>query len=191
MKKTLKWSLVMMLAVFGLTFASCSDDDDNTPTVGTVEDVNGEFTGKMTYAEVKAAQADPTATTLDLKVANDSIQFDKFPYQALVVAILGEEASKPIIEQIGDELKYKINYTATMNAAKDSVVMTLNPEPLKISIEALKMEVEVIIETPNKASYAINDKNLKFGLKAANVKVGGGDYPGWSPINLSFDMKKK
>ena len=28
MKKTLKWSLVMMLAVFGLTFASCSDDDD-------------------------------------------------------------------------------------------------------------------------------------------------------------------
>ena len=50
MKKTLKWSLMMMLAVVGLTFASCSDDDD-TPTVGTVEDVNGEFTGKMTYAK--------------------------------------------------------------------------------------------------------------------------------------------
>ena len=44
---------MMMLAVVGLTFASCSDDDD-TPTVGTVEDVNGEFTGKMTYAESKA-----------------------------------------------------------------------------------------------------------------------------------------
>lgn len=90
MKKTLKWSLMMMLAVVGLTFASCSDDDD-TPTVGTVEDVNGEFTGKMTYAESKAeAEADPTATELELKVANDSIQFEKFPYQALVVAILGE-----------------------------------------------------------------------------------------------------
>ena len=63
MKKTLKWSLVMMLAVVGLTFASCSDDDDNTPTVGTVEDVNGEFTGKMTYTkEAKATEADPTAT---------------------------------------------------------------------------------------------------------------------------------
>ena len=57
MKKTLKWSLMMMLAVVGLTFASCSDDDD-TPTVGTVEDVNGEFTGKMTYAkEAKEAAA--------------------------------------------------------------------------------------------------------------------------------------
>ena len=100
MKKTLKWSLMMMLAVVGLTFASCSDDDD-TPTVGTVEDVNGEFTGKMTYAK-EAKEAAATGTTLELKVANDSIQFEKFPYQALVVELLGEEASKPIIEAIGD-----------------------------------------------------------------------------------------
>lgn len=191
MKKTLKWSLVMMLAVFGLTFASCSDDDDKTPTVGTVEDVNGEFTGKMTYAkEAKATAADPTATELELKVANDSIQFEKFPYQALVVAILGEEASKPIIEQIGDSLQYKTNYTATMNAAKDSVVMTLNPDPLKISIKALNMEVVVNIEVPNKASYAINDKNLKFALKAASVKVGENAFP-FTPMDLSFNMKKK
>ena len=166
MKKTLKWSLMMMLAVVGLTFASCSDDDD-TPTVGTVEDVNGEFTGKMTYAK-EAKEAAATGTTLELKVANDSIQFEKFPYQALVVELLGEEASKPIIEAIGDSLNYKINYTATMNAAKDSVVMTLKPEPLKIDAAG----VEVTIEAEKTASYAVKDKNLKFTIKAANVKVG-------------------
>ena len=187
MKKTLKWSLVMMLAVVGLTFASCSDDDDNTPTVGTVEDVNGEFTGKMTYTkEAKATEADPTATELELKVANDSIQFEKFPYQALVVELLGEEASKTIIEAIGDSLNYKINYTATMNAAKDSVVMTLKPEPLKIDVAG----VEVTIETEKTASYAVSDKNLKFALKASSVKVGGADFP-FTPMDLSFDMKKK
>ena len=69
--------------------------------------------------------------------------------------------------------------------------MTLDPKPLKISIEKLNMEVEVIIEAPNKASYAIKDKNLKFDIKAANVKVGGTDFPGWTPMDLSFDMKKK
>lgn len=185
MKKTLKWSLMMMLAVVGLTFASCSDDDD-TPTVGTVEDVNGEFTGKMTYAK-EAKEAAATGTTLELKVANDSIQFEKFPYQALVVELLGEEASKPIIEAIGDSLNYKINYTATMNAAKDSVVMTLKPEPLKIDAAG----VEVTIEAEKTASYAVKDKNLKFTIKAANVKVGGTDFPGWTPMDLSFDMKKK
>ena len=186
MKKTLKWSLMMMLAVVGLTFASCSDDDD-TPTVGTVEDVNGEFTGKMTYAK-EAKEAAATGTTLELKVANDSIQFEKFPYQALVVELLGEEASKPIIEAIGDSLNYKINYTATMNAAKDSVVMTLKPEPLKIDAAG----VEVTIEAEKTASYAVKDKNLKFTIKAANVKAGGIDFPGgWTPMDLSFDMKKK
>ena len=73
MKKTLKWSLMMMLAVVGLTFASCSDDDD-TPTVGTVEDVNGEFTGKMTYAkEAKEAATLPTVGIQDRALISMSI----------------------------------------------------------------------------------------------------------------------
>lgn len=186
MKKTLKWSLVMMLAVVGLTFTSCDDDDDNTPTVGTVEDVNGEFTGKMTYAESKAAEADPTATDLELKVANDSIIFNKFPYEALAAKIVGEENVPGIVELVKD-LEYKINYTATMNAAKDSVMITLKPTALKIEAAA----VEVTIEAEKTASYAIKDKNLKFDIKAANVKVGGTDLPGWTPMDLSFDMKKK
>lgn len=192
MKKTLKWSFVMMLAVVGLTFASCSDDDDNTPTVGTVEDVNGEFTGKMTYAkETKAEQETNPAIELDIKVANDTIMFEKFPYQSLVVEIVGDELSKPIIAAIGDSLKYKVHYTATMNATKDSVIMTLDPKPLIISIENLKMNVEVNIEAPKTASYAINNKNLKFNLKAASVMLNGSEFPSFSPTDLSFDMKKK
>nr|WP_129731448.1 DUF4840 domain-containing protein [Parabacteroides goldsteinii] len=186
MKKTLKWSLVMMLAVFGLTFASCSDDDDETPTVPTVEEVVGDYSGKMTYAMAKATAEE--GTTLDLKVANDSIIFEKFPYDALVEAIVGKENAGSIIELIGDKLEYKINYTAAMNAANDSVIITLKPEPLKIAAVA----VEVIIETEKIASYAVKDKNLKFNLKAANVKIAGNDFPGsWNPINLAFDMKKK
>ena len=45
-----------------------------------------------------------------------------------------------------------------MNAAKDSVVMTLKPEPLKIDAAG----VEVTIEAEKTASYAVKDKNLKF-----------------------------
>ena len=100
MKKTLKWSLVMMLAVFGLTFASCSDDDDETPTVPTVEEVVGEYSGKMTYDMAKAAASEETpGVTLDLTVKNDSINFDKFPFEALVKAIIpNEEMANGIIE---------------------------------------------------------------------------------------------
>lgn len=87
---------------------------------------------------------------------------------------------------IGDKLEYKINYTAAMNAANDSVIMTLKPEPLKIALAG----VEVTIEAKT-ASYSIKEKDLKFNLNAANVTVGGQNFPNWNPINLSFIMKKK
>ena len=64
MKKTLKWSIVMMLAVVGMTFTSC--DDDDPPAVPTVEEVNGNYSGTMKYLEADAKE-------LDLKVANDSL----------------------------------------------------------------------------------------------------------------------
>lgn len=183
MKKTLKWSLVMMLAVFGLTFASCSDDDDETPTVPTVEEVVGDYSGKMTYAMAKATAEEGTA--LDLTVKNDSVTFDKFPYEALVAAIVGEDAVPGIVALVKD-LRYQVYYTAAMNAANDSVIMTLKPEPLKIALAG----VEVTIEAKT-ASYSIKEKDLKFNLNAANVTVGGQNFPNWNPINLSFIMKKK
>lgn len=186
MKKTLKWSLVMMLAVFGLTFASCSDDDENTPTVPTVEEVVGEYSGKMTYAMAKAATEE--GTTLDLTVKNDSVTFEKFPYEALVGAILGEEAAPGIAELVGD-LKYQVYYTAAMNAANDSVAITLKPEVLNINLGALG-SVKVTITAENKGSYAVDKKNLKFNLTATEAKLGETNaLP--APIVLSFDMTKK
>ena len=186
MKKTLKWSLVMMLAVFGLTFASCSDDDDETPTVPTVEEVVGDYSGKMTYAMAKATAEEGTA--LDLTVKNDSVTFDKFPYEALVAAIVGEDAVPGIVALVKD-LRYQVYYTAAMNAANDSVAITLKPEVLKINLGALGT-VNVTITSENKGSYAIDKKSLKFSLTATEAKIGDTNFLK-TPIALSFDMNKK
>lgn len=188
MKKTLKWSLVMMLAVVSLTFASCSDDDE-IPTVPTVEEVVGDYTGKMTYTMAKAAASEEApGTTLDLTVANDTISFKEFPFGALVKAIISDEATaEGIIASIG-KLEYKTGYKAAMNAANDSVSLTLDPKPL--IIEALGMSIAVSIEAADKGSYAIDSKNLKFNLTATEAKLGETNaLP--APIVLSFDMKKK
>lgn len=188
MKKTLKWSLVMMLAVFGLPFASCSDDDNETPTVPTVEDVVGDYSGKMTYAMAKAAAEE--GTTLDLTVTGDSINFKEFPFEALVKVIIQDEATAEGIIASIEKLEYKTGYTAAMNAAKDSVYLTLDPKPL--NIEALGMSISVSIEAANKGSFAINEsnKNLKFNLTATEAKLGEQNMLP-APIVLSFDMKKK
>lgn len=188
MKKTLKWSLVMMLAVFGLTFASCSDDDE-TPTVPTVEEVVGEYSGKMTYDMAKAAASEEApGTTLDLTVKNDSITFEKFPYEALVEAIVGKDGVPGIIE-IVKELRYQVSYTATMNAANDSVQITLKPKTLEINLGAMG-SVMVTITAENKGSYVIEKKNMKFTLVATEAKLGETNFLK-TPITLSFDMNKK
>lgn len=179
MKKTFNLFLVMMVAMVGFTFTSCSDDD--TPKGATVEEAVGKYAGKMMY--------DKSATELNIELKNDSVCFEKFPYEPMVIAILGEEGAKPIISQIGT-LKYNVSYTAAMNAANDSVFITLKPEPLKITL-GTALSIEVVINAANKGAYAVKDKNLKFDLTAADVKVGAGSFPGWAPISLAFDMKKK
>ena len=163
MKKTLKWSIVMMLAVVGMTFTSC--DDDDTPAVPTVEEVNGNYSGTMKYLEADAKE-------LDLKVTNDSVIFEAFPYQPL-----------------GDSLAYKVNYTAAMNAANDSVIITLKPEPLNIPLGE-NAAVVVTITADKKASYAIDKKNFKFDLTATEAKLGEANAL-QNPIDLAFDMNKK
>ena len=178
MKKTFNLFLVMILAVVGSTFTSC--DGDDAPKGATVEEAVGKYAGKMTYAQ--------SATELDIELKKDSVCFEKFPYEPMVIAILGETDAKPVIEQIGT-LKYNVSYTAAMNAANDSVIVTLNPEPLKIAIGPLA--VEVIIKAANKGTYAVKEKNLKFALTAAEVKLGANPLPVWTPISLTFDMKKK
>lgn len=185
MKKTLKWSLVMMLAVIGLTFTSC-DDDDDTPKVPTVEEVVGDYSGKMNYAAVK--ETAETGTDLSLKVEKDSISFEEFPYEGLVKTIIqNEDQANGIIEQVG-KLSYKVAYKAAMNAANDSISLTLDPKPLKISVEGL--EVDVTITAEEKGSFAIEKNNLKFSLTATEAKLGEANVLE-APIKLSFDMTKK
>lgn len=179
MKKMLKWSFFMMCAMVGMVFTSCDDDDD--VVLPTVEEVNGQYAGTMAYGE-----AEPVA--LELAVANDSVVFAEFPYEALVEAVVGEDNAAGIIELIG-KLEYKVAYKAEMNAACDSVIMTLEPETLNIPLNEA-VAVAVTIESAGNAAYAVGEKNLKFNLKATEAKLGEMNaLP--APIELAFDVKKK
>lgn len=201
MKLALKWSLIMVLAVIGMgSFTSCSDDDDNTPVVPTVAEVTGDYKGKMTFTletldEVNPLEETPEATELELAVKNDTIIFNKFPVDALITAIVGEEAAPGIIASVGN-VTYKVGYKPTMNAANDSISMELKPEVLTIEIkgegeDATALSVAVTVTAPEKGSYAIDKKNLKFNLVVTEAKLGDFNAIKGKNISLSFDMAKK
>ena len=181
MKKTLKWSVLMMLTVFGLIFTSCDDDDVQLPTV---EDVNGEYAGNMTYA----VSAQDTVG-VNLSVENDRISFAEFPYGVLVEEIIGKDAAAGIIEKIGT-MSYAADYKATMNATNDSISLELTPEQLIFDYVDLKLTVAVSIEAEENGVFAVKDKNLKFSLTATEAMVGEANFLK-NPIKLSFDLNKK
>lgn len=189
MKKTLKWSLMMVLSIIGLaTFTSCDEDDNKDVEIPTVEVVEGKYSGTMTYAMAKAT-ANPTATTLDLKVENDSIVFEEFPVAALIKTIITDETMANGIIALVGKLRYSVAYDAALNTANDAVALTMEPKPLVISLGAMGA-VSVTITAADKGAYSVKDKTLKFNLTATKAELGGENaLPG--AIVLSFDMAKK
>lgn len=202
MKIALKWTLMMVLGVVGLsTFTSC-EDDKKEPTPPSVTEVNGKYAGTMTYKVIAPApegkqampQTDPTATTLDVTVKNDTIYFDKFPADGLIKAIITDETlAETIIKAVGD-IKYNVGFKAELNAKQDSIGLKMDPKPLTITYpisETVNMTVEVIIEVTENGAYAIEGKNLNFNLKATKAMLG--EINALEEIgifSLSFNMKK-
>ena len=203
MKKEMKINRLfvsLMLTGCTLSLVACNDDDEpQTPTGPKVEDVYGDYTGTMqtalldqsTFAEGEGEE--PAGADVAAQVKNDTVYFDEFPVRDLIVSIVGEEQADAIVEAIG-KVNYKVGYEATMTAAKDSVYMAFDPEPLEISApmgEDNTLTVKVEVAAASKGNYEFETKNLNMGLEASSVTVNDQPFPAFPAIGFTFEMKKK
>lgn len=203
MKKEMKFNRLfvsLMLAGCTLGFVACSDDDDpQNPTEPKVEDVYGDYTGTMqtTVLEKSVREGEegeePVGVDVNAVVKNDTVYFDGFPVRDLIVSIVGEEQADAIVEAVG-KVSYKVGYEATMTAAKDSVYMAFDPEPLEISVPMgtdNTLTVKVEVAAANKGNYEFETKNLNLGLEASSVTVDDQPFPAFPATGFTFEMKKK
>lgn len=214
MEKTLKAKMLLasvLLLGCTATLVSCDDDDDTytPPTETTAASVYGKYTGTMNTSTVSAADADGsgdgelTGTAVAAEVKDDTIYFDSFPIKGIVMSVVGSEAlADQIVEAVGD-VSYKIGYKATVNEAKDSVMLALDPKPLTLSVsipateeggEAQALDIEVKVSAVDGANYEGKTTNLKFKFCADEVLIGSGDsqtaLPGFEKTTFDFSMKK-
>lgn len=182
-----------------IVLSSCSDDDDQKiPTPPGVTDVNGDYSGKMlvTPLEVPAPTAEneeSTGTDIAAIVKSDTVYFNDFPINDLVVDIVGEENAPAIIEKIG-KVNYKVGFKSDLNAAQDSIYMTFDPKPLTISLPGEGEEVtnvEVTISVAKKGSYELSSKKLVFDLNADKVTLGEAEIPAFKASEFAFKLNKK
>lgn len=210
MKKTIKpvrFLLSLLMLGCALGFTACSDDDENTPQVPdavTTDAVYGSYKGKMKAYAVAEQDAEGRETLagvdVNATVADDTICIESFPIRDIVLTVVGDEAmADQIVEAVGN-VDYKIGYKPTLSAAKDSISLALNPEPLKLSValssdseeETAPIGIEVKVEADTDGSYAVESGKLKFRFAATEVLVGEeqASLPNFTATTFDFDMDK-
>ena len=201
---------LMLVAGFSFCFTACSDDDDVNPNDINTSVMTGDYRGKVISQNIAAHEGegengdaqpgmDVTAT-----IENNTVRFEKFPIKDIVLSIVQDETlANQIVEAVGD-VNYDVEYVPALTAAKDSIMMNLNPEPLKLTVtmpaenegvDAQSLVVEVqVVAGEKKAGYAVENGNLKFSIDATKVMLGEGEdrqeFTGFVPTSFYFDMNQ-
>lgn len=204
--------LLAFMLVLGSSFCftACSDDDDvKNRTEITTSTMNGDYKGKMTSWNINNMEGEDNGEEvvpgmdISATVENNTIHLEKFPIKDIVLSIVKDETlANNIVEAVGD-INYDIKYEPALTTDKDSIMLKLNPEPLKLNVtipatnegeEAQTLAIEVKVEAGEKAGYAVEDGNMKFHIGATKVMIGEGEQqmelPGFVPTTFYFDMNQ-
>ena len=188
-----------------LGFVSCDNDDTATPpTIVSTQSMYGDYTGVMTSLTIvpyeKESTDTPEGTAITATVDNDTIYLTDFPIKDIVLSIVGDETTADQIVEAVDQVDYKIGYTPTLSAAKDSILFTLDPKPLKLSVnipgteegESLPTAIEIKVQAAEGANYEGKTTALKFGFQASEVLIGEDQTPleGFTPTTFDFTTVK-
>lgn len=202
---------LMLVAGSPFCFTACSDDDGNKdPNEINTSVMFGDYDGKMTSWNIAAQEEEDgneeagSGIDVSATIENNTVRFEKFPIKDIVLSIVkDEDLASQIVEAVGD-VNYDIEYVPAFTAAKDSITMKLNPEPLELTVtmpaeneggEAQSLIVEVqVVASEKKAGYSLENGNLKFCIDATKVMLGEGEdqleFTGFVPTSFHFDMNQ-
>lgn len=209
--RPMQFFALMLVAGSAFCFTACSDVEE----IKDPNDINtsvmfGDYEGKMTSLSIAAQEEEDEngeatpGMDVSATIANNTLRFEKFPIKDIVLSIVkDEDLANQIVEAVGD-VNYDIEYVPTLTVAKDSIMMRLNPEPLKLTVampaedegeEVQPLVVEVqVVAGEKKAGYAIENGNLEFSIDAAKVLLGEGEdrqeFTGFVPTSFHFDMNQ-
>ena len=191
-------------------FVSCDVDNEGGGTSPSTSDMYGNYVGTVRTVAVghngeaeSSEDETPEGVEVSVKADRDTIYFDAFPVEDIIVSIYGEEDAPAIIEMLGD-IKYSVGYTPALSEAQDSISFRMAPEPLKATISVSSespdadpavLNIESQISAEGIGNYELETSNLKFTLTVMQISVKdeeGADVsiPNFEPMSMEFSMAK-
>lgn len=209
--KSVQLFSIMLAAGASFCFTACSDSDDveiKNPDEVTVETMFGDYQGKVIISEANTVAREDNGqetegTEISATIKDNTISFTEFPIKDIVLSIVGDETQADMIVAAIRDVEYSIPYEPTLSTEKDNILMTLKPEPLKLTVniptqqegdETPALIVEVSVEAGEEGVYNVKDANVKFNITATKVMLGEGDgqqeLSDFVPTTFQFDMNQ-
>lgn len=164
--------LMALVVIVGLTFVSCKKDNNTKPVVPVkLEDVNGNFSGKLVVTQGKAK----SESTIALSSKTNTISIADLPVSQIVLSVVKDAAkAQEIVKTLG-KVKYDVNYTAKVNGSKTAVDLTFAPKAIELQFPVDNANKKVVVNVVAKqaGTYTGKTKALKFGLTVDKVTVDG------------------
>lgn len=193
MKKAIRIkSFLVVLGLVSAGFASChkSDDNEQPNQIVKVEDVNGNYSGKVITTQGKTKNEINTTFTAKDKVIN----YVDLPVKEIVgTAVKDAKKAEEAIKKMG-KIKYDLDFTAALTSTKTAVELTFAPKALdlKIPVDNKTIDVKAIISAKQKGVYTHNrTRNLKYELSVDKIIVSGTEEAKFEAIKYSFPLSIK
>lgn len=201
-----RFSLLLVAVSLIIGFSSCGDNDDSGVPVFSLNDVNGNYTGKVTTltAQPQTNATEETEPGLDItaEVKDNNIFLKKLPIADLIKSIIEDPTTADqIIAAIG-EVNYQVGYKASFNDKQDLIYLQLDPKPLEITgeipaptegegEEPTPFKVKVTITADEQGTFAYANQKLLFSLYATEVILGDEAPIAFLPTTFNFELNRK
>ncbi|KZE83604.1 hypothetical protein AV926_04275 [Myroides marinus] len=181
-------SFMLLFSLVGISFASCSSDDNSNMPVNepvTLEEINGAYTGKAKIGQGNVVNEVNAA----FLVKENVLSFEEFPIKEIVGSVI-EDKSKvdETVAKIG-KVEYKIDFKATLNNTKTAVIFDFTPKALELNVpegEAVKKVVANVVAPVQGAFVKQGISVLSFQVDVDKVTVDGTEKGEFVKIKYVF-----
>ncbi|GAB0154908.1 hypothetical protein CHRYSEOSP005_01680 [Chryseobacterium sp. Alg-005] len=182
MKKLIVLKAFMAVVFLSLFLVSCGDDYEPIPVK--LEDVNGNYKGKL----ITSQGSIQTEKIILFTAKKDTLKFAEFPIREIVKAVVNDPAKVEAAMTAIGKVKYNLDYTSKINTANNVVELSFAPKVLQfmIPVDGVNKNTVVTIAAKQKGFYVGQDFSLRFGLVAEKITVDGLTLDPFTTIKYDF-----